>query len=70
MVELKVQNRAAQVTLIPTAGAHVVKALGEPPRDRKKQKLTGHPGNLTLEQIKEIAMVMKEKSKADRKSVV
>ena len=39
MIELRVKNRDAQVTLIPTAAAHVIKAMAEPARDRKKQKI-------------------------------
>lgn len=39
MIELRVQNREAQVTLFPTAAAHVIRAMGEPGRDRKKQKI-------------------------------
>ena len=39
MIELRVQNRDAQVTVIPTAAGHVIKAMGEPARDRKKQKI-------------------------------
>ena len=73
MIELRVQNRDAQVTLIPTAAAHVIKAMAEPARDRKKVKIRNvlkgfgiekHPANLTMDQIKEIAMAMKERSKA------
>lgn len=33
---LTVQNRQAKVTVIPSAAALVIKALKEPPRDRKK----------------------------------
>ena len=39
MIELRVQNREAQVHLIPSAAAQVIKAMGEPGRDRKKQKI-------------------------------
>ena len=43
MIELRVQNREVQVTLIPTAAAQVIKMMGEPPRDRKKQKIRSSP---------------------------
>jgi len=50
-VKLTVQNRIAKVSVIPSASALVIKALKEPPRDRKKasrQTLTprvaGHTG--------------------------
>jgi large subunit ribosomal protein L12e len=35
-VKLTVQNRIAKVSVIPSAAALVIKALNEPPRDRKK----------------------------------
>jgi hypothetical protein len=35
-VKLSVQNRIAKVSVIPSAGALVIKALKEPIRDRKK----------------------------------
>ena len=37
-VQLTVQNRQAKIEVIPTASALVIKALKEPPRDRKKVK--------------------------------
>lgn len=38
MVQLKVQNRAAEISIIPTSSALLIKELGEAPRDRKKVK--------------------------------
>ena len=35
-VELKIQNRQATVSVVPSAASLVIKALKEPPRDRKK----------------------------------
>jgi hypothetical protein len=35
-VKLTVQNRQAKVSVVPSAAALVIKALKEPPRDRKK----------------------------------
>ena len=35
---LNVQNRQAKVEVVPSAGALIIKALKEPPRDRKKVK--------------------------------
>lgn len=40
-VKLTVQNRQAKVTVIPSAAALVIKALKEPPRDRKKVRWGG-----------------------------
>lgn len=38
MIQLKVQNRAAEITIVPTSSALLIKELGEAPRDRKKVK--------------------------------
>ena len=37
-VQLTIQNRQAKVSVVPSAAALIIKALKEPPRDRKKQK--------------------------------
>lgn len=37
-VKLTIQNRQAQVSIVPSASSLVIKALKEPPRDRKKDK--------------------------------
>ena len=37
-IQLTVQNRQAQVAVVPSASSLVIKALKEPPRDRKKVK--------------------------------
>lgn len=37
-VKLTVQNRQAQVSVVPSAAALIIKALNEPQRDRKKVK--------------------------------
>ena len=39
MIELSVQNREARITPLPTVSARVIKAMAEPARDRKKQKI-------------------------------
>ena len=62
MVQLKCQNRAAEITIQPTSSALIIKELGGYERDRKKVKNVTHKGNLTLEQIKKIAKVLEEKS--------
>ena len=41
-----------------------MKALNEPVRDRKKVKNVIHNGNITLDQILEIARTMRERSMA------
>ena len=35
-VQLTIQNRQARVEVVPSASALIIKALKEPPRDRKK----------------------------------
>lgn len=37
-VKLTIQNRQATVDVVPSAASLIIKALKEPPRDRKKQK--------------------------------
>eukprot|EP01026_Neomeris_dumetosa_P045391 TRINITY_DN3843_c0_g1_i1.p2 TRINITY_DN3843_c0_g1~~TRINITY_DN3843_c0_g1_i1.p2 ORF type:complete len:167 (+),score=40.51 TRINITY_DN3843_c0_g1_i1:43-543(+) len=63
-VKLSVQNRQAKVSVIPSAAALIIKALKEPPRDRKKEKNIKHNGNITLDDIIEIARTMRERSGA------
>merc|ERR1711943_98734 len=47
-VKLTVQNRQAKVSVVPSASALVIKALKEPPRDRKKVKHVKGTGHLVL----------------------
>jgi len=61
---LVIQNRNAKVEVVPSAAALIVKALNEPPRDRKKVKNVKHDGNLSLDQILGVARVMRERSMA------
>lgn len=61
-VEIKIQNKKAEVRVLPTAAPLILKALKEPARDRKKTKNIVHNGNLKLDQIIEIAKQMREKS--------
>jgi len=49
---------------VPTASALVIKALKEAPRDRKKFKHVKHSGNVTMEEIYNIARTMKARSMA------
>lgn len=50
--------------MLPTAAPLVLKALKEPPRDRKKVKNVVHNGKLKLEDVLEIAKQMRPKSYA------
>ena len=61
-VELKIQNRQATVSVIPSAAALIIKALKEPPRDRKKVKNIKHNGNITFDDVLNAARVMRPRS--------
>ncbi|KII92136.1 hypothetical protein PLICRDRAFT_172272 [Plicaturopsis crispa FD-325 SS-3] len=63
-VQLTIQNRQAQVAVVPSASSLVIKALKEPPRDRKKEKNIKHAGNISFDEIIDIARTMKSKSLA------
>ncbi|EGG16767.1 S60 ribosomal protein L12 [Cavenderia fasciculata] len=63
-VKLTIQNRIASAEVLPSASALVIKALKEPPRDRKKEKNIKHHGNIPLEEIVKIARTMRFKSGA------
>merc|ERR1719460_1956629 len=63
-VKLTVVNRQATVSMIPSSSSMVMKALNEPVRDRKKVKNVVHNGNITLEQVIDIARAMRERSMA------
>merc|ERR1740123_1925341 len=65
-VKLTVVNRQATVTMIPSSSSLVMKALDEPVRDRKKDKNIVHDGNLTLDQVIDIARQMRERSMAKK----
>ncbi|GMH63387.1 hypothetical protein TL16_g03697, partial [Triparma laevis f. inornata] len=63
-VKLTVVNRQATVSMIPAASSMIMKALNEPVRDRKKVKNVVHNGNITLDQVIDIARAMRERSMA------
>ncbi|KAF8160949.1 ribosomal protein L11 [Crassisporium funariophilum] len=63
-VQLTIQNRQAAVSVVPSASSLVIRALKEPPRDRKKEKNIKHSGNVTLDEIVDIARTMHTKSLA------
>ena len=49
--------------MVPSASALIIKALKEPPRDRKKQNIK-HSGNITFDEIVNIARQMRHRSLA------
>jgi large subunit ribosomal protein L12e len=66
-VRLSIQAREIkQVELLPTSSAYIIKELKEPVRQRRKVKnaVYKHSGNLTFEQVKNIAKKMTNKSLA------
>ncbi|KAG3257600.1 RPL12-like [Ictidomys tridecemlineatus] len=50
-VKLTILDRQAQIEVVPSAFALIIKTLKEPPRDRKKQKNIKHSENITLDEI-------------------
>ncbi|KAB0381255.1 hypothetical protein FD755_009039 [Muntiacus reevesi] len=63
-VKLTVRNRQAQIEVVPSASALIIKALREPPRDRKKQGNIEHSGNITFDEIVNVAQQMRHRSLA------
>ncbi|XP_076317924.1 ribosomal protein L12 [Tachypleus tridentatus] len=63
-VKLTIQNRQAQIEVVPSAASLIIRALKEPPRDRKKVKHVKHSGNLSFDEIIEIARTMRSRSMA------
>jgi len=63
-IKMEIANRQATISVIPSASALVLKALKEPPRDRKKEKNIKHDGNLTLADVVECAKTMRTRSMA------
>uniref|UniRef100_A0A8D0PRR6 Large ribosomal subunit protein uL11 n=1 Tax=Sus scrofa TaxID=9823 RepID=A0A8D0PRR6_PIG len=63
-VKPTIQNRQAQMEVVPSASALIIKAPKELPRDRKKQKNIKHSGNITFDEIVNIARQMRRCSLA------
>jgi len=62
--KLTVKNRVATVDVVPSASSLIMKALKEPPRDKKKVKNIKHNGNITINDVIEIARTMRPRSQA------
>ena len=54
-VKLTIQNRQAQIEVVPSASSLIIKPLQEPPRDRQKQKNIKHGVNITFDEMFNIA---------------
>ncbi|PIK62746.1 ribosomal-like protein [Apostichopus japonicus] len=63
-VKLTIQNRQATVSVVPSASSLIIKALKEAPRDRKKVKNIQHNGNISMDDVINIARQMRERSMA------
>jgi len=63
-VKLTILNRQATVSIVPSSSSLVIKALKEPVRERKKGMEREHTGNMTLDEVIEIARVMRSRSMA------
>ncbi|XP_053209219.1 60S ribosomal protein L12-like [Panonychus citri] len=63
-VKLTIQNRQATIDVVPSAASLVIRALKEPPRDRKKVKNVKHNGNLSFDDILSVARAMRPRSMA------
>merc|ERR1711928_65479 len=61
-VQLTIQNRQAKIDVVPSAASLIIKALKEPPRDRKKVKHVAHDGDITMDYVIEIARQMRPRS--------
>lgn len=62
MVGLTVEGGKATVEVLPNTSTMIIKALREPPRDRKKVKNIKHDGDLKLSDVIEIAKKIRSKS--------
>ncbi|BGP50120.1 Protein phosphatase methylesterase 1 [Rhodotorula kratochvilovae] len=62
-VQLTIQNRQAAVSVVPSASSLVIRALKEPPRDRKKEKNIKHTGNIELDAVIDVARTMRDAKK-------
>jgi large subunit ribosomal protein L12e len=64
-VKLTVQNRQAKIEVLPSASSLVIRALREPPRDKKKVKNIKHEGSITFDEVIAIARQMRPRSMAN-----
>lgn len=63
-VKLTIQNRQAAVSVVPSASSLVIRALKEPPRDRKKEKNIKHTKSIPLDEVINIARIMRGENKS------
>jgi len=63
-VKLIVKNRMAEISVVPSAASLIIKALKEPPRDRKKVKNVKHTGDIPFNEILGIGRIVRARSMA------
>lgn len=63
-IKLTIQNRQAAVSVVPSASSLVIRALKEPPRDRKKEKNIKHSKSIPFDEIVDIARTMRGANKS------
>lgn len=68
-VELAIKDRKATVEVQPSVATLVIKALGEAPRDRKKEKNILHNGSLKMTEVVEIARISRANGKSFSKTL-
>merc|ERR1712000_307493 len=65
-VKLIIENRVPRCEIVNSSTALILRALKEPPRDRKKVKNIRHDGDLTLKDVIDVAQKMRERSQAKK----
>ena len=67
-IKLSCQDRAAKVEVLLTASSLVIKDMGNYQRDRKKQKLENRSGNITFQQVLNIARAVDSEGKSSARN--
>ena len=63
-MKLIVQNRQVQIEVVPSVSILIIKAFKEQPKDRRKQKIIKHSGNIAFDEVIHIAQQMQHQSLA------
>ncbi|TBT97162.1 ribosomal protein L12 [Hamiltosporidium tvaerminnensis] len=61
-VQIAIKDRKATLEVTPNSSTYILKALREPPRDRKKEKNITHHGNITMVDVVDVARKIQHKS--------
>merc|ERR1712093_493667 len=65
-IEIEMPQRKTTVTVIPSASALIIKQLKEPPKDKNSDEPVVHDGNLTIDDVIEVAKTMRNRSMAKK----